>query len=274
MAVIYPEISKNSFQKGEIIFVPIYLDTQNEEINALEVKVKFSSNLEFRDYFEGKSIISFWIEKPHLISNEVIFSGIIPGGFVGKRAEIINLVFKAKEAGEAKIDVSLQSKVLLNDGLGTEAKLIAKNVSLQVLPSEIKTKYEIKDNFPPEPFKIYLVRNPNVFDGKYYIVFEAKDKQTGIAYYEITEKPILWGKIDFSSLQFKQAQSPYVLEDQSLRSYIVVKAVDRAGNERIEVLRPQKMLLFEDVFIFTLGIIFIFLVSMVVLKLKYANRRE
>ena len=37
---------------------------------------------------------------------------------------------------------------------------------------------------------------------------------------------------------WKVAKSPYLLEDQGLSSFIFVKAVDKAGNERTEKLEP------------------------------------
>jgi hypothetical protein len=288
-AIIYPELNfsnkarpevSSALLRGEFIVVPIYLDTQFEEINAVEVYVNFSDNLVFRDYLDGKSIITHWIEKPHLQYSDVrrpkiIFSGIIAGGISGRNLNLIELVFEAKETGIAKIEIDKNSKVLLNDGLGTKTKLIALSQSFNV--SEIKglPEIKIKDDFPPEPFKIYLVKNNEIFNGKYYITFEAKDKQSGVAYYEISERPINFiflAKPDIKNLSFKKAESPYVLEDQSLRSYVVVKAVDKAGNERVEILYPQRVLVFEDVLIFVICLVI--LMGFMIFTIKYRYRRH
>jgi len=85
-----------------------------------------------------------------------------------------------------------------------------------------------KDTIPPEPFSIEIYKEPLIFDGKYFLIFSAVDKQTGIDFYEAKEGDNSWQK----------QKSPYLLEDQQLNSIINVKAVDKAGNERIVSLGP------------------------------------
>ncbi len=277
-AIIEPKIDIKEVKREEYVTVPIYLDTQFEEVNAVEVYVNFSDNLVFRDYLDGKSIITHWLEKPKFQYLDVrrpniVFSGIIAGGVSGKNLNLVELVFEAKETGIAKIEIDKKSKVLLNDGRGTQAKLLALSESFNIKDTngyELKKRMATKipeDIYPPDPFKVYLVKNSEIFGGKYYITFETKDKQSGIAYYEIAERPInilFMAKPDFKDLEFKKADSPYVLEDQSLKSYIFVKAVDKAGNERIEYLPPQKILSIDD--FVSLSIFVILLV--LILKLR------
>jgi hypothetical protein len=282
-AVIEPKIEAKEVKRGEFILVPIYLDTQFEEINAVEVYVNFSDNLVFRDYLDGKSIITHWIEKPrvvvpsaHYMASQITFSGIIAGGISGRNLNLVELVFEAKESGRAKIEIDKNSKVLLNDGLGTKTKLIALSQSFNILEIKGLPEIKIKDNFPPEPFKIYLAKNKEIFNGKYYITFEAKDKQSGIAYYEISEKPVTFifsAKPDIKNLSFKKAESPYVLEDQSLRSYVVVKAVDKAGNERVEILYPQRVLFFDDVLMFVVCLVILVCLMIFIIKYRYKNEK-
>jgi hypothetical protein len=290
-AIIEPKIETKEVKKNEFVVVPIYLDTQFEEINAVEVYVDFSDNLVFRDYLDGKSIITHWIEKPHLLDvrrPKIGFSGIIAGGVSGRNLNLIELVFEAKENGIEKIEIDEKSKVLLNDGLGTKTKLIALSQSFNILDIEslsrselalLREKIKIQDNFPPEPFKIYLAKNKEIFNGKYYITFETKDKQSGIAYYEIIEKPINFiflAKPDIKNLSFKKVESPYVLEDQSLRSYVVVKAVDKAGNERVEILYPQRVLVFDDVLMFIICLVILvgLMIFIIKFRYKYTNSNE
>jgi hypothetical protein len=277
VAIIEPKIEIKEVKKNEFILVPIYLDTQFEEINAVEVYINFSDNLVFRDYLDGKSIITHWIEKPHLLDvrhPKIGFSGIVAGGISGRNLNLIDLVFETKESGMVKIEIDENSKVLLNNGLGTKTKLIALSQSFNVLDIEGLPEIKIKDNFPPEPFKIYLAKNKEIFNGKYYITFETKDKQSGIAYYEISEKPINFiflTKPDFKNLFFKKTESPYVLEDQSLRSYVVVKAVDKVGNERIEILYPQRVLVFDDVLMFIICLMILLGLMIFVIKFRYSR---
>jgi hypothetical protein len=294
-AIIEPKIEAKEVKKNEFIIVPIYLDTQFEEINAVEVYVNFSDNLVFRDYLDGKSVITHWIEKPrvversslhgrphvvapsaHYMASQITFSGIIAGGVSGRNLNLVELVFEAKESGIAKIEIYENSKVLLNDGLGTKTKLIALSQGFNILDIEGKPEIKIKDNFPPEPFKIYIAKNKEIFNGKYYITFETKDKQSGIAYYEIIEKPINFiflAKPDIKNLSFKKVESPYVLEDQSLRSYVVVKAVDKAGNERVEILYPQRVLIFDDILMFIICLVILLVLMIFIIKFRYSRHK-
>ncbi|GBD34353.1 hypothetical protein HRbin35_00065 [bacterium HR35] len=261
MAKIYLQIDKEV--NTNYFTVPIYLDTEGESVNAFEVKIKTSNNLIFRDYLEKDSIISYWIEKPSIKENILSFSGITPGGYIGKKGLLVNLIFEAKQNGQAFIEILPSSQILLNDGLGTKAGL--KTDRYEFLLNITQTqKISIEDRYPPEPFKIYPQRNKEIFNNKYYIIFEAKDKQSGIAYYEAAEVPICINLgLTCENPRFEKVSSPYLLKDQSLRSYIYVKAVDRAGNERIEILKPQRLFLAEEILfffifssLFILGIIF------------------
>jgi len=274
-AVIEPRLDYKEIKRGEYVTIPIYLDTQFEEINAVEVYVNFSDNLVFRDYLDGKSIITHWLEKPHYQSrdvgrHEIVLSGIVAGGISGRNLNLVELIFEAKESGMAKIEIDKNSKVLLNDGLGTQTKLTYLSQSFNILDIKGKPEIKIKDIFPPEPFKIYLAQNKEIFNGKYYITFETKDKQSGIAYYEISEKPtnfIFLAKPDLENLNFKKAESPYILEDQSLRSYIVVRAVDKAGNERIEILPPQRIIIYDDLILL---LVCLLVLTILILKFRYS----
>ena len=99
-----------------------------------------------------------------------------------------------------------------------------------------------------------MASSPSIFEGKYFLVFATQDKGSGISHYEAVEfrsRNLEFKKLLNKALQFitnskfqildsyKTAESPYVLRDQKLRSYIYVKAVDKNGNERIITLTPQ-----------------------------------
>lgn len=250
------QIAKNK------IMVPIYVNTENENINTFEVKLQISDNLIFRDYLEKYSIISLWVETPNIENNVITFSGIIPGGFIGKKGKLIDLIFEIKSGRESYYQIKFlpSSQAFLNDGYGT--KITPKVASYFFPIFEVKGTQELlSDNYPPDHFNVYLQRDKNLFGNKYFIVFKAKDRQSGIAYYEVAEAQSYSPAKIHDISPFKKSDSPYVLNDQSLRSYIYVKAVDKFGNERIEVLRPQSLfepseILFLIIF-FYLGVIFI-----------------
>ena len=116
--------------------------------------------------------------------------------------------------------------------MGTEANLRLKAGQYKILKEKsskrVLEKKLTEDKIPPEPFGILVLKDPQVFEGKYFITFNTQDKQTGIDHYEVKEGNKDW----------KIAESPYLLEDQKLQSIIKVKAIDKAGNERVVEFSP------------------------------------
>jgi len=238
---------------GQQFQVDLMIDAEGEDINAIEGNIIFPKNLlEIKEIYTGSSIINFWVEKPR-INAEIKFSGIIPGGFKGvlspyyqgvRPGKVLRLYFIAKTNGSAFIKLT-DTKVLLNDGKGTEADLKISNFQFQImLETELPTTSSklqapsSKDTESPEDFRPEIVNDPNLFNGKHTLVWNAKDKGSGIDHYEIAEER---GSLtlNYAELPWQTAESPYVLKDQKLKSYIYVKAVDRAENIRIVYLPPS-----------------------------------
>ena len=98
----------------------------------------------------------------------------------------------------------------------------------------------------------------------------------GIARYENKEEkisPIL--KIRIKGTEWSEAQSPYILQDQKLQSWIFVKAIDKAGNERVAELAPQKSLKwYEDYLIWFIIIVAVLigLLGLLIFK-KYGGEK-
>lgn len=235
---------------GSQFKVDLMLDTEGQDINAVESKIIFPKNLlELKEIIDGNSIINLWIEKPklYILNSEsyVSFSGIIPGGFSGvlspyyrgyKSGNVFSLVFLTKKEDSGTVEIN-SAKVLLNDGNGTAAKTMISNfqflISKQVPISQALVA-QTKDTNPPELFTPEVSRDPNVFDGKWFLVFTAQDKGSGIDHYEAQET---WSK-EPDKNQWHVVESPFILKDQSRTSYIFVKAIDRAGNQRVVVVNP------------------------------------
>ncbi|MDO8560831.1 MAG: cohesin domain-containing protein [bacterium] len=221
--------------------IGVFLNAESENVNAIEGILRFPADiLEFKELNDGNSLINFWVERPTLrAANEIFFSGITPGGFIGKRGLIFKITFLAKEEGIGRI--AMQSiKVLRNDGSGSEVDISASPlevaVTAQALPLSLK---KIKDEEPPESFKPEIARDPAIFDGKWFLVFATQDKKSGIDRYEIKE---VRHRILGSFSRWTSAESPHVLRDQKLKSYVFVKAIDKAGNIRTEKIPPQNPL--------------------------------
>ena len=260
-AILYFEPSKGEYHLGDTFIVDLRIDTEGECINTVKAIVSFPKDLlEAKDSSTGNSILTLWLQTPKIDQKEglISFTGGIPGGFCGplpgepeKPNLLGRIIFRVRETNtklenetEAKLEFLEGSQVLLNDGLGTPAKLTLKEAVFTILPEKAEVPKEewqeelAKDDIPPEPFEIKISQDPSIFGGKYFIVFSTTDKQTGIDYYEVAEQR---RTLRQTTLNWKRAESPYLLEDQSLKSIILVKAVDKAGNERIaEYIPPQK----------------------------------
>ncbi|HEV8601447.1 MAG TPA: hypothetical protein VGQ87_02500 [Patescibacteria group bacterium] len=123
-AVLYAGSATQQLTTGQSFVLDWFLDTDGEQLNALDLKIKFSDNLEAQELSDGNSLVSVWLKYPHLAANGLIeLAGGVPNGFNGKNAPIFRSTFLAKQSGEARIDVLSSSKVYENDGKGTAASL-------------------------------------------------------------------------------------------------------------------------------------------------------
>jgi len=227
---------------GQQLQVDVTLNTDSEEINAIEGKIIFPSDLlGLKEIRDANSVVNFWIEKPKIESSgQVAFSGIIPGGYQGPQGLLLTLIFVSKKEGQGTIELQ-EAKTLLNDGKGTEASLSISSYQFTISPavSAAPSIPPIIDKESPESFVPEIAQNPAMFNGKWFLVFATQDKGLGIDHYEVKETRQKF--LDIFS-KWISGESPYVLQDQELRSYIFVKAVDKAGNERIAKINPQNPL--------------------------------
>ena len=251
---------------GSQFEVDFFLNSENEDINAVEGEIVFPSKiLETKEIVDGGSIINLWLEHPDTADNrdKIIFSGIIPGGYNGEDGKIFSVIFHAKEQGSGEIEI-INLRALLNDGDGNAAKTNVSNLSFKVsseaMPISAPSIYQDIDI--PELFTPIISRNRNMFGGKYFLVFATQDKGSGISHYEVSE----------GGAPYITAKSPYLLQNQNLDAEIFVKAIDKAGNERIVSMSPKKARpWYKKYFIFIIilvGIAAIFISQNFLKKLK------
>jgi len=88
----------------------------------------------------------------------------------------------------------------------------------------------VVDDERPEPFTPEIIQDQDVYDGDHVLIYATEDKGTGIDYFAVKE-----GWLG----AYLKADSPYHIKHQSLDRKISVKAVDKLGNERVEVIYPQ-----------------------------------
>jgi hypothetical protein len=221
----------------------------------------------------GESILPIWVSRPSDAdlakandTGELYFAGGVPGGYCGKIpgdpgpsnsiAKIVVTVpsFSLSDSDTATATITLgeRSRVLLHDGLGTVDALLKRDAAVHIAkrPTGGGQDWSAEvdaDTIPPEPFVVELYRDPDRFENRYYIVFDTTDKQTGIDRYEILE--IRSGETPGEAPEahwtdrllrrkrvapdWRVGAMPYPLQDQTLQSVIKVRAIDKAGNERL-----------------------------------------
>jgi hypothetical protein len=170
-----------------------------------------------------------------------MFSGIVPGGYNDSQGLIFSITFLAKKEGSGTIEFN-GVKALRNDGKGTEVPLTISNFQFSIsnlpagepVPQEVTTP-KTEDRNPPEEFTPQVAADPAIFEGKWFLVFATQDKGSGIDHYEVLESR----NQKIENRNWRTVESPYLLKDQKLKSFIYVKAVDKAGNERIATLAPR-----------------------------------
>lgn len=271
-AELFFEQEKNFGLKDQFK-IGVFVETE-EAVNAIEGKINFPNGLlELKSVDDGNSIINLWLERPATDrAGEIIFSGIIPGGYKGDKGLIFSATFLVKKEGNGTFDI-LNARALRNDGMGAETKL--QTFSSKFIVSKKSTELqmpvsEIEDIDLPESFMPEIAKDKTLFDGKWFVVFATQDKASGIDHYEIKESR---QKV-FSIFQnWSQAESPYVLKDQKLKSWTYVKAVDKAGNERIIKIAPRNQLAwYESYESWTIIILGVFIAALAARKLWIKKR--
>lgn len=234
-------------QAGDEAEIRLEINTQNQDINAVEGEVALPVYLEIKELRDADSVISLWVVRPSVSATGIIkFSGVIPGGYWGEDGKLFSLVVRAKQSGSGTVKLS-GVRSLLNDGQGTAAAVDLATAAVNIKPLSQRDSLTIppvNDHEPPEQFNIQLARDPVLFAGQYFAVFASQDKGSSLDYYEVAEQV---GRPDGNEadLIWQRVSSPYVLRDQSLRSSLWVRAVDKAGNERWAVLPAQSKAWYE-----------------------------
>lgn len=261
--------------RSDAIITSVRLDVDKEIgecINVFDIVINYTEPLIPVDVSLGQSFVPLWIQAPVIDTTNRTISmlGGIPNGYCGRVAGDSNLtnvladiIFRLPgnevvDVDTALISFSPNTSVLLNDGRGTTASLRTFRAEYRLYDEageEIRDEWTAiinADTIPPEPFEVTLHKGDLATNGKYFIEFNTTDKQSGLSHYEVMEERDF--KNNFFSFGAANApwtreRSPYVLDDQSLRSIIRVKAIDKAGNERIATLLPQNtgLQLFEIV---------------------------
>lgn len=266
-ATLYLNPTTAEIHPGDSITMAVRVDTAEDEcINVVDAVITYDPSIQPVDISRGRSIMPIWAEEPVIDTknNRVTFAGGIPNGYCGRiegdprlTNTVLELIFQAPgfrigagtDNPTSTIRFAPETTVLLNDGFGTKAELSTTEAQVFVHKtpgSSVRDQWNTlvtSDKQLPEDFSITLLQDASIFDGKYVIVFNTTDKQSGIDHYEVIEEPL--DSLNFfgfgaADAPWVTARSPYLLRDQSLNSTIRVKALDKAGNEYIATFIPEE----------------------------------
>ena len=283
-AKIFPEV-KNYIESGKQFYeIDVSLGTEGEAAGVLTGEIHYSpSDLNFEKIVSGGSIVNLWPEEPKRSSEgKIIFSGGIPNEYKGEKGFIFSAVFSAKNnLPISQTEISFQNcEAYLGGGKGTKIKIADSKSTLDLSTAE-KSNIPV-DTKPPEVFAPYVTRDKNLAEEKWVVIASAQDKGFGIDHYEIFESAKRYDKEKIKSdrsIGWKTVQGieAYILEDQSLESYIYVKAVDKAGNIRVAEVIPvhdQKSRIFEyKALAFTVFLIIAVAIFLKLFIFKKGNRK-
>lgn len=220
-ATLYLAPASGSFFVGSTFSVSIFVNTGDNDINAVEVSLKFPPDkLQVVSPTAGKSFISLWVAQPEFsnIDGTLHLAGIEPSPGINTSSGLVTtVVFRVKREGEATLEFADPSKVLKNDGLGTDIlnSHIGGRYALLIPPPEGPTVTSVthpdrntwyRDQSPVfswtkdegvKKFSYELDRNPstapdNIVEGD-HTVQEYTEIADGIWYFHIRARTTSWG---------------------------------------------------------------------------------
>lgn len=170
--------SAGTFEVGSLVDVSFLLDTGGDAVNAVQADIKFPpEKLQVVNPVASTSFISVWVTTPTYSNTDgtLKFQGGLPNPGIKTSGGVISTVtFRVKSAGKAVISFSSTSKVLRNDGEGTN-----------ILTSTGTATYDLKVPPPEGP----IVKSPTHSDAnRWYntaqvqFVWDPVDRATGYSF--------------------------------------------------------------------------------------------
>jgi hypothetical protein len=122
-ASLFVGSSGGTFTVGSTFTMPVYVNTGGNDINAIDASLRFPvDKLQVVTPTAGKSLIQIWVSQPTYDNRLGVlrFQGALPSPGINTSSGLISQVtFRVVGLGTAIVRFSDESKVLLNDGKGT-----------------------------------------------------------------------------------------------------------------------------------------------------------
>jgi len=137
-ATLYLSPTSGSFVSESTFDVSIMVNTGGQAINAVTADLTFSPDeLQIVGPDSSSSFISVWIAQPTFSNNEGkinLVGGLPTPGINSSAGNILTIKFRAKSAGKATISFTSASKILANDGSGTDILSSSNNATYNITP--------------------------------------------------------------------------------------------------------------------------------------------
>ncbi len=124
-SILFLSPSAATILEGSTIDIPVFINTEGNSINTVHLSVNFDpTKMIITSPSNANSIIGIYVDPPTFSNTEgtMELSGVIPNGITTGSGLITTITFKAISSGQASVAISDSSKVLANDGQGTEVK--------------------------------------------------------------------------------------------------------------------------------------------------------
>lgn len=213
---------------GQEVRVQVVLSTDASEVNAIEGSVVLPPSLSLVRIEDGNSLVTLWLKRPTAEGQAIPFSGVTPGGYAGQNGRVFAFVVKVVREGNSALTFS-NVQLLKNDGEGTVIGTDGVPLSLSVRGKAEDVSPVLVDDVRPETFVPTIGKDESLFDGSWFVAFTTQDKGVGIDHYTVQESK---SRIGLWFSQKVNADSPYILKDQSGKSFVRVTAYDKEGNTR------------------------------------------
>jgi len=230
--LIFKLIPNNTVNDGATI-IEARIDPQSKVLNVVEGIINFQGAIIDKLSVEvetGGSVLTLWPTPPQYLSGEKVirFTGGRPNGF-NHEGLLFRIRLASSLSGNAIISW-ISGTAYLNDGKGTQETISSRSItiSLDKQNPDMIAKSSL-DSAPPYFDITEIGRDPDVYDGKYFVSFHAIDDISGVERYEVKEGQTVTNVAD----------GIYVFKDQDRKTAITITAYDKAGNSKtIEI--PRK----------------------------------
>ena len=204
-ASFYLSPATGSFFVGSTFDVSIFVNTGGENVNAVEVNLKFDpAKLQIASPTAGKSFIQVWVSQPTFSNTKgtMSFIGGVPSPGINTTSGLVSTItFRAIAPGETSVLFLETSKILRNDPQGTNiATSASRGVYTLLIP-------------PPEGPKVFSSTHPD--QNKWYknnnptISWEKEEGVTDFSYsisQDPTEVPDNKSEGDHTSVSFSEIE--------------------------------------------------------------------